>query len=141
MERLLSSRPEMSSSEYVYEMVTGASKESSSVMLSMSALTSKTTLEPLSSELEGFPMEPSTVSDERPLIWITMDEEVAVKFSGVSTVIVLLPSVTVEVAAEDTVTTVEVAVDGIAPPEQPVVRNVLAVEVAALPAASRDTTR
>src|SRR5690606_4248942 len=102
---------------------------------------SKTTLAPLFRELDGFPMEPSTVSDGNPLIWITIDEDVAVKSPGVSTVIVLLPSVTVVVAAEDTVTTAEVAVDGVAPAEQPVVRKGLAVEVAALPVASRETTR
>jgi hypothetical protein len=61
---------------------------------------------------------------------MTIEELVAVKFAGVATVSERPLSVTLLVAAALTVTVVEVAEDGDAPPVQPVVINEPAVEVA-----------
>ena len=90
-------------------------------MLSISAVTLKTIFAALLRLLDGLPIELSTVLALRPFICMTTLEDVAVKFAGVSTVIVRPESVTVEVAAELTVTVVLVAELGVAPPLQPVV--------------------
>lgn len=61
---------------------------------------------------------------------MTTDEEVAVKFAGVATVSVRPESVMVLVAADETVTVVDVAEEGMAPPEHPVVVKLLLDDVA-----------
>ena len=95
-----------------------------------SAVTSKTTLAALVSELFGLPIASKTVFESNPFIWITTEEDVAVKFAGVATVSVWPESRDVLVAAEATVTVVVVADDGVAPPAQPIVVKTFAVEVA-----------
>ena len=135
----LSVRPLTSASVYVYVTVTAVAKESSSVTLLMSALTSKAMLAALERLLFGLPMEESTVLESKPLICMTMVDEVAVKFAGVTTRRLRLSSESVVVAAELTVTGVEVEDDGDALPAQPDVVKLDAEEVAEFPAASRET--
>jgi hypothetical protein len=85
-------------------------------------------------------MTASTSSDERLLIWMMIEDDVAVKLAGVVTFMVLpLAARDVDPAAA-TVIGVDVDDVGALPPVHPVVTKLWAVEVAELPAASRDTT-
>jgi hypothetical protein len=73
------------------------------------------------------------------LIWIIMEEELAVTKAGVSTVNVRPLSESVDVADAVLSIRVDVATVGALPPGHPVVVNVDAVEVAVFPVASRET--
>ena len=62
------------------------------------------------------------------------------KLAGVITLKTRPVSVSVDVAADATVTGVDVVEEGVDPPEHPVVKNVLVDDVAVLLNASRETT-
>jgi hypothetical protein len=111
----------------VYAIVTGISKESSTVVELSKAVTSKTTFDALDID-DGLLVVPKTLSESIPFIWITTVDDVAVKSGGVVTVIDFPFSVSDVVEVEETVAVVVVAESVEA--THPVVVNRLLVEVA-----------
>lgn len=119
----------MSSSVYAYVIDTGTSNESSTTEELISAVTSNTTCAALET-LAGVSTELNTGSAAMLFICITTLDDVAVKFGGVTTVIVLPLSESVVVAVVFTVTDVVVADDGETFPVHPSVVNIPEVDVA-----------
>jgi hypothetical protein len=121
-------------------MVTAALKESSNVVLSISAFTSNAVTAALLNELDGLPREPSTVEDETLFICITTDDGLETKLAGVCTESTRPESDRDVVAEEFVATLAEVEAEGTAPPAHPVVVKLLASEVLELLAASVEYT-
>jgi hypothetical protein len=110
-------------------IVTGASNESSVVVSSISAVTSNDTAAALRRD-PGMPSERSTGEESCARIWITTEEEVAVKFAGVSTVRDRPLCESVVLAGAFTSTEVVVAITGAEEPGHPIVVKESAVDVA-----------